>query len=293
MRKALRSVPADVLAFDLEDSVAYDRKAEARALVKQVLEEEDFGKRSITVRVNCLGSKWWTEDLAAMAQTKVDSIIIPKVNSADTLITASELLSRYGAHERMTIWAMIETPHAVMNIKEISQSANFIPRLEALMMGTSDLTNELHALHRPDRVPLIYSLSKCVVAARAFKLRVIDGVHLNLNDPEGFAEACAQGRALGFDGKSLIHPKTVAAANQAFGPRPEEVERAQRVLQAWDDAQKQGEGLAVVDGTLIEILHVDEASRILQMQRNIEAVEASLQGMTMQSPTSTTSDTAH
>ncbi|EWM20597.1 citrate lyase beta subunit [Nannochloropsis gaditana] len=143
----------------------------------------------------------------------------------------------------MGIWAMVETPAAVMNIKEIARSANFVPRLEALMMGTSDLTNELHALHHPDRVPLLYSLSSCLVAARAFKLRVIDGVHLNLNDPNGFAAACAQGRALGFDGKSLIHPKTVAEANKAFGPRPDELAHAERVLTAWREAQAHGEAI--------------------------------------------------
>ncbi|KAM3571242.1 hypothetical protein VYU27_006729 [Nannochloropsis oceanica] len=196
----------------------------------------------------------------------------------------------------MAIWAMIETPAAVMNIKEISQSANFVPRLEALMIGTSDLTNELHALHHPDRTPLIYSLSSCVVAARAFKLRVIDGVHLNLNDPEGFAAACAQGRALGFDGKSLIHPKTVAAANKAFGPRPDELAHAERLLQAWRDAQAHGEGLAVVDGQLIEMLHVEEAHRLLATQLNIEAMEASVHvqaGMRPHSAMATTSDTTH
>lgn len=145
------------------------------------------------------------------------------------------------------------------------------------MMGTSDLTNDLHARHTADRSPLLYSLSKCVVAARAFRLRVVDGVYLDLNDPDGFLAACAQGRALGFDGKSLIHPKTVEAANEAFGPLEEELEHARKVLSAWQAATSQGQGVAVVDGKLVEGLHVDEAQRMLALDRNIQALQAAFQ----------------
>lgn len=255
--------------------MAYDRKLEARQTVKNVLEDTNFGRRYVTVRVNALGSSWWNDDIAHIAQTKADAIIIPKVNNADVLITVNELLARYGAHDRMCIWAMVETPHAVMNIKEIAATAYVVPRLEALMMGTSDLTNELHALHTPDRLALIYSLSKCVVAARAFKLRVLDGVHLTIDDLKGFEEACEQGREFGFDGKSLIHPKTVEMANRVFAPPQDLVEHSERVLSAWREAQAKGLGVAVVDGQLIENLHVEEAKRILAMTQQIAALEKS------------------
>ncbi|MDW8125573.1 MAG: CoA ester lyase [Geminicoccaceae bacterium] len=257
-----KELPVDVLIFDLEDAVAPDAKEEARATVLAALEKRaSYGRRELVVRVNGLDTPWGYGDLSALARAGADALLLPKVESVDAVRRALAVLAAVGAPEDLPIWCMIETPLGVLRAEEIARH----PRVSCLVMGTSDLTKDLHALHTRERLPMLVSLGICVLAARAAGIAILDGVHLDLSDDEGFAAACRQGRELGFDGKTLIHPKQIPAANAAFGPSPEEVEQARRVLAAYRAARETGAGVAVVDGRLVEALHAREAERILAL----------------------------
>ncbi|MEO3435399.1 CoA ester lyase [Inquilinus sp. CAU 1745] len=269
-RRALekgRSLPADGLILDLEDAVAPAAKEEARRQVLEALAEGGYGHRELIVRINGLDSSWGRDDLTAAATSGADAILLPKVESADMVRSAEEALHAVGAPETLRLWCMIETPLGVLNSREIAAS----PRLEALVMGTSDLAKDLHAAHTPDRLPLVTSLGLCLLAARAHGLAIIDGVHLDLDDDEGFAESCRQGAEMGFDGKSLIHPKTIAEANRAFAPSPDDVARSHRIADAHAEAMAAGKGVVVVDGRLVEALHVAEAARLIALAEAIAA----------------------
>ena len=264
-----RTLPADGLILDLEDAVAPEAKAEAREAVAVALADGGFGGREVLVRVNGPETPWHDADLAAAAGAH--GVVLPKVGEAGTVEAAAGKMGEGGP----AIWCMIETPLGVLRAAEIAGAG---PRLAGLIMGTSDVTADLRANHRADRLPLLLALSQCVLAARAHGLAAIDGVHLDLNDEAGFQAACAQGRDLGFDGKSLIHPKTIAAANQAFGPTPEAVEHAARVVEAYEGAEREGRAVALLDGRLIEALHMREARRILAIAEAIAALEAGSRG---------------
>ncbi len=265
-----RGLPADCIVFDLEDAVAPDRKPEARERAERAARSASYGARELIVRVNSLDGPWGREDLEAIAPAGVDAVMLPKVERAETTREVVEVLRRAGAADDLPLWCMIETPLGVLHAEEIAASH---PSVEALVLGTSDLAKELHVRAEAGRGPLIPSLAHCLLVGRAYGLTVIDGVHLDLEDAAGFAAACAEGAAMGFDGKSLIHPKTIAAANAAYAPSAEDLRRAQQVISAHERAVAEGHGVVVVEGKLVENLHVDDARRLVALHGAIEARE--------------------
>ena len=264
-----RALPADGLIIDFEDAVAAEAKEGARTIVAAALSAGGYGSRELVLRVNPLDTPWGHADLAAAATMPIDAVLLPKVESADRVRLTLSLLDALGAPERLAVWCMVETPLAVLAAREIAASS---PRLAALVLGTSDLTKELHALVTRDRLPLITSLGLVMLAARAFGLAILDGVHLDLSDEEGFALSCRQGRELGFDGKTLIHPKQIPPANLAYAPSPEEIEWSRQVIAAHAEAGTAGKGIVVVDGKLIEGLHVENARRVLALAEEIDRI---------------------
>src|SRR5918995_4357673 len=228
MEKA-RTLPADVIVLDLEDAVAPDAKAAARAQVVAAVRAGGFGRREVIVRVNSFLTPWGHADLAAVATCGADAVLIPKVESPASIEEDLRVLDDHGAPPHMALWCMLETPRGILNAAAIADAS---PRIRALVMGTSDLTKDLHARHTRDRLPLLTSLELCVLAARAAGVAALDGVHLDLDDEAGFAAACRQAADLGFDGKTLIHPKQLAGANEAFAPGVEDVTWARRVVAA-------------------------------------------------------------
>jgi citrate lyase subunit beta/citryl-CoA lyase len=266
-----KTLAADGLILDLEDAVAPDAKVAARGQVCAAIKAGGYGKRELIIRVNGLNTPWGYDDLIAAAGTGADAVLLPKTETAETVRQAENVLAASGVPESLAIWCMMETPRGVLNAQEIAGAG---PRVTCLVMGTSDLTKAIHARHTPLREPMLTSLSLCVLAARAFDLAIIDGVHLDLNDDAGFEQSCRQGVELGFDGKTLIHPKTVATANRIFAPAAEEVAWATRIIAAHAEAAAQGKGVVVVDGKLIENLHVAEALRTVALAEAIAAREA-------------------
>ncbi len=266
-----RGLPADALILDLEDAVAPDAKAEARANIVAALAEGGYGKREIVVRVNGLDTPWGAEDIAAIAPSAADAILVPKVESAKMVQEVERLMVKAGARAEMGLMCMMETPRGILRAEEIAGAS---PRLTCLVMGTSDLVKDLNARHTAERLPVLTALGLCVLAARAQGLAVVDGVHLDLSDDAGFAAQCRQGRELGMDGKTLIHPKTLAAANAAFGPSKAEVDEAKRIIAAHAEATRAGQGVVVLDGKLIENLHVEDAQRTVALAEAIAALEA-------------------
>ena len=257
-----RSLSADGLILDLEDAVAPDAKDSARDQIVSALAEGGYGKREIQIRTNGLNTPWGHADIVAAAKTSADAILLPKVESADTVRQVANIMAAEGAHEDMRIWCMMETPLAMLNAKEI---AGAHPKLGGFVMGTSDLAKDLNCAHTPDRLPMITSLGLCILAARAYGLAILDGVHLDLSDDDGFAASCQQGRDMGFDGKTLIHPKTIGAANTAFAPSEADVAWARKIIAAFEQAASEGKGVVVVDGKLIENLHVVSAQKLVTM----------------------------
>jgi citrate lyase subunit beta/citryl-CoA lyase len=264
-----RSLPADGLIIDLEDAVAADAKAGARAIVAAALAAGGYGSRELVLRVNPLDTPWGHADLAAAATMPIDAVLLPKVESPDRVRLTLSLLDALGAPEGLAVWCMIETPLGVLAAREIASASS---RLGAFVLGTSDLTKELHAAATRDRVPLITALGLVMLAARGHGLAILDGVHLDLSDEEGFALSCRQGRELGFDGKTLIHPKQIEPANLAYAPSPQEIEYARRVIAAHAEAVAAGKGVLLVEGKLIEGLHVENARRLLTLAEEIDRI---------------------
>ena len=262
-----KTLPADSLILDLEDAVAPDAKVNARQNILAAL-NTGFGHREAVVRINGLNTPWGLDDLKAFANSKADAIVLPKVESAEQVQEVATILSQANARPDLTIWAMIETPKAIFKLPEIASSH---PLLEALVLGTSDLVKDLHARHTPNRVETQTALSLSILAARAFGLCVLDGVHLSLDDEVGLIQSCVQGRDMGFDGKTLIHPNQIAAANDAFGPSTAEISEAKERISAYEEAIRTGAGIAVLNGKLIEELHIQEAKRILSLAKTIES----------------------
>ena len=261
-----RTLPADGLIFDLEDAVAPEAKEGARTIVAAALAAGGHKPREVVLRVNALDTVWGHADLAAAATLPLDAVLLPKVENADRVRASLALLDASGAPPDLPVWCMIETPKGVLAAAEIAAAS---PRVGALVMGTSDLTTDLHARTRRDRLPLLTALELVLLAARAQRVAALDGVHLDLADEDGFVIACRQGRDLGFDGKTLIHPKQIAAANAAFAPSAEEVAYARRVVAAYAEAERSGKGLVVLDGRLIEALHAADARRTLALAEAI------------------------
>lgn len=261
-----RTLPADALIFDLEDAVAPDSKVTARNQVIETVGVGGYGKREILIRTNGLNTPWGYDDLAAVAAVGADAVLLPKVESAEMVRQAESVLVAHGAAAELAIWCMMETPRAMLHAEEIADAS---PRLGGLVMGTSDLAKDLQAQHTAMRLPLITSLGLCMLAARAAQIAILDGVFLDLNDLEGFVDSCRQGAELGFDGKTLIHPKQLAAANEVFAPSDEEVSLSRQIIEAYAEAEAQGRGVVVVDGKLIEKLHVDHAKRVVALAEAI------------------------
>lgn len=261
-----RGLDADALVLDLEDAVAPEAKAQARAQVAAALKQGGYGRRECIVRINALDTPWGHDDVVAIAQAGADAVLLPKVQSAAQLAALAQALDAAGAPPDLPLWAMAETPLGFLRLDAI---AGGHPRLAAIVVGTSDLVKDLHARHTPGREETLLARSLAVMAARAHGLAVLDGVHLDLNDDAGYAAACEQGRDQGFDGKTLIHPKQIAAANAAFAPTDSELALARKRLDAWRQAQAAGQGVAVVDGALVENLHAEEAERVLALAEAI------------------------
>jgi citrate lyase subunit beta/citryl-CoA lyase len=266
-----RGLPADALIIDLEDAVAPDAKDAARDQIGAALRQGGYGGRELLVRVNGLATAWGAADLRAVATLPIHGVVLPKVESAAMVRAAEVALVAAGASDSLAIWCMMETPLGMLHAEAIAGAS---PRLGGLIMGTSDLAKDLNAAHTRDRLPLLTALGLCLLAARAYGLAIADGVHLDLADDEGFAASCRQGRELGFDGKTLIHPKTLAVANQVFAPSPDEVAWARRIIAAHAEAVAAGKGVVLVDGKLIENLHVDSARRLVALADQIAVLEA-------------------
>ena len=266
-----RSLPADGLILDLEDAVAPDAKAEARRLIGEAVAAGGYGKREVLVRINPFDSDWGATDMAELAACGADAILLPKVESAAMVREAEARMEKHGAPAKTSVWCMIETPKGVLHVEEIAASS---ARVGGLVMGTSDLAKDLQASHTRDRLPMLPSLGLCLLAARAYGLAILDGVHLALADDEGYEQSCKQGAELGFDGKTLIHPKQIEAANRAFAPSQEELEWSRRIIAAHAEAEKVGKGVVVVDGRLVENLHVANARRLVALGEAIEELES-------------------
>ena len=265
-----RTLPADALIFDLEDAVAPDVKAAARQQVCEAVRTGGYGRRECIVRVNGLATLWGLEDLAAVARCGADAVLLPKVESAELVRQAWEVLVAHGAPAHLALWCMLETPLGILHAEAIAASH---PQVATLVMGTSDLVTDLHARHTRERLPLLTSLELCVLAARAYGLTALDGVHLDLEDDAGFAAVCHQAVELGFDGKTLIHPRTIATANAIFSPTPDDVTRARTIMTAHAQALAAGRGVVLLEGRLIENLHVAEARRVVALAEAIAEAE--------------------
>lgn len=263
-----RTLPADALIFDLEDAVAPDAKLNARSQVIQAVEAGGYGRREVMIRTNGLNTPWGYDDLVAAATAGADAVLLPKVESAAVVRQAESVLESHGAPADLAIWCMMETPRGMLHAEEIVDAS---PRLGGLVMGTSDLAKDLQAQHTAMRLPLITALGLCMLAARAARVAILDGVYLDLNDHDGFVDSCRQGAELGFDGKTLIHPKQLAAANEVFAPSEEELRLSRRIIDAYAEAEAEGKGVVLVDGKLIERLHVDHAERVVALAEAITA----------------------
>lgn len=267
MEKA-RALSADAVILDLEDAVAPDAKDMARTQVCEAVKAKGFGKREVIVRINALSTAWGASDLAAAIGAGPDAILIPKVSRPrDLAEIETHLIGTTGAH--IALWAMMETPLAILNAGAIAGAGG---KLSCLVMGTNDLIKEFRGLHTQDRQNLSYSLSTCVAAGRAYGLSVIDGVYNDIADGSGFLAACKQARAFGFDGKTLIHPSQLAPCNEIFAPSSEEVAVARKIIAAFDFPENRGKGAIALDGHMVERLHADIARQTVAMADAIAAL---------------------
>lgn len=263
-----QTIPADAIIFDLEDAVAPDAKPDARAKAVAAVRSGLYGNRELTIRCNGLDTAWGADDVAAAGAAAPSAVVIPKVDSVAYVDRVSELLDAAGAPESVRIWPMIETPTAVFDVRAIAAH----PRVAVLVMGTNDLAKELRAPLVPGRHPLVAHLATALLAAREAGKVIVDGVYNDVKDPDGFAAECRQGYEMGFDGKTLIHPTQVEPANEIWAPSEADVDFAQRVIAAFDEAVADGRGVVTVDGRMIENLHVDNARRVLATAAAIAAL---------------------
>ncbi|WP_030066312.1 HpcH/HpaI aldolase/citrate lyase family protein [Streptomyces natalensis] len=261
-----KSLPADALILDLEDAVAPDAKAEARERVAAAAASKEYGHREVTIRVNGPGTAWHADDLRAAAEAGPDAVVVPKVDSAATVREVERALEAAGAPDHTAIWAMVETPRAMLDARAVAAASE---RLTVLVMGTNDLAKELHAEHVPGRAPLLTGLSLALLGARDAGKAILDGVYNDVKDLAGFEAECVQARQFGFDGKTLIHPGQVAPCNEVFAPSDAQIAHARKVIDAFELATREGRGVVTVDGRMIENLHVEDARRILALAEAI------------------------
>jgi citrate lyase subunit beta/citryl-CoA lyase len=268
-----KTVAADVLIFDLEDSVAPEGKAEARANIAAALSAGGYGAREIVVRVNGLGSAWGAEDVKAAAAAKPHAVLFPKISSAADIAAADAALSAAGAPAETALWAMIETPLAILNIRDIA-AASATSRLACFVVGANDLAKEQHAQSTPGREAFMTSLTLCVLAARAYGLTALDAVYNDIADAAGFEAVCRQGAMLGYDGKTLIHPSQLGPCNAIFAPAQGEVEQARAIIAAFAEPENAGKGVIKIGGRMTELLHLEQAQRTVAIADAISAMGA-------------------
>jgi citrate lyase subunit beta/citryl-CoA lyase len=256
-----RELPADGIILDLEDAVAPEAKPQARdAVVKAIA--QGFGDREVLVRINGLDTRWWVEDIDAAASARPDAVLVPKVSSPRQLQDLAARLVDMGTDPHVRVWAMMETPLAMLNVRDIAAAAlDSETRLAGFVMGTNDLAKDTRARLVPGRAPMLPWLMICLAAARAYGLDILDGVYNDLGDAEGFAAECRQARDLGFDGKTLIHPRQIEPCNQVFSPTPEEVDTARKIIAAFDLPENDNKGVIQIDGRMVERLHAEMARR--------------------------------
>ena len=267
-----KTLAADCLILDLEDAVAPSEKEAARDMIAEALKQGGYGRRELIVRVNGLDTPWGEADLKTMAGAGPDAILIPKVNAAPQVEEIEGLINRWGATETTRLWAMIETPRGMLHVESIAAST---PRLETLVMGTNDLAKELGAAHTDLRLPMITGLGLCMLAARAYGLSIVDGVYNAFKDDEGLRAACVQSKEMGFDGRTLIHPAQLDIANEVFAPSEDELTLARKQVAAYEESLAKGEAVAVVDGKIVENLHVETAKKLLAQAQAISEMAGS------------------
>jgi len=264
-------LPVDCVIFDLEDSVAPDEKEAARAQVVSALKNGGYGRRELIIRTNGLATPWGTDDVTAAIDAGADGVLVPKVSSAEDIVAATKAMDDAGAAATMTLWAMIETPLAILNVKEIAQIAR-LPgaRLTTWVLGTNDLAKETGAHLSDDRLPMLSWLSICVAAASAYDITIIDGVYNDFRNLDGFRNECIHGKSLGMDGKSLIHPGQIEPCNDIFSPDEDEVKQAREIIAAFDLPENSDKGVITLNGAMVERLHADMARRKLAIWQAIE-----------------------
>lgn len=262
-----KGLAADALILDLEDAVAPDAKELARQQVCEAVKARGFGKREVIIRINALATPWGEADLAAAQAVNPDAILVPKVSRKADL----DEIERKLAGANVAVWAMVETPPAILNLAEIAGAGG---RLACFVMGTNDLVKEFHAQHTPDRQNLSAALGLSVAAARAFGLAIVDGVYNDIGNSDGFLESCRQGRSFGFDGKTLIHPSQVAPCNAVFAPSPEEIEAARKIMAAFELPENRGKGAIALDGRMVERLHAEIARQTVALADAVAALES-------------------
>jgi citrate lyase subunit beta / citryl-CoA lyase len=267
-----RTLPTDAVILDLEDSVAPNGKAAARQQVLDAVTAGSFGPREVIVRINGLDTQWWLDDLNAIAKVKPDAVLVPKVSSPGHLEDVAERLVDISADQKIRVWAMMETPLAMLNARDIAAATKDVEtRLAAFVMGTNDLAKDTRAKITPGRAAMLPWLMHCVAAARAFGLDILDGVYNDLGNAEGFARECSEARDMGFDGKTLIHPNQIGPCNAAFSPSAEEVAQAKKIIAAFDLPENRDKGVVQLDGRMVERLHADMARRTVAIAQAIEA----------------------
>jgi citrate lyase subunit beta / citryl-CoA lyase len=267
-----KTLPADGVILDLEDSVAPDAKEAARNQVCAVVKAGGFGAREVFIRVNGIDTPWHADDLAAAARAAPDVILVPKVSDADALEQVGRRLLDMGTDHKTRVWAMIETPLAIFNILSIAAEArDSESRLAGFVMGTNDLAKDTRARIVPGRAPMLPWLMTCVAAARIYGIDILDGVYNDLGNSDGFAMECAQGAELGFDGKTLIHPNQIEPCNQAFSPSEQEVEQARKMIAAFERPENKDKGVVSIDGRMVERLHAEMAKRTVMIADAIAA----------------------
>lgn len=271
LEKATR-LPADAIIFDLEDAVAPDEKDAARGALVEALSALDYGPRAKLIRINALETGWAEADLDALSRLAPEAILLPKVNAAGDVAALLRLMEARQGFAETRVWAMMETPQGVLNAAGIADA----PRMAGVVLGTNDLAKDLRARFRADRAPLMAALQMCLMAARASGLVAVDGVYNAFRDEAGLRAECAQGRDLGFDGKSLIHPAQLEIANEVFAPSDAEIALARRQIDAYEEASARGEGVAVVDGQIVENLHVETAKQTLSRVAKIEKLQGAM-----------------
>lgn len=261
-----KTLDVDALILDLEDAVAPAEKEAAREAACAAVQSGEYGHRELTIRINSIGTEWHDADLAAVAKAGPAGIVVPKVGSADQVRSLVAAMEAADAPDHTRLWAMIETPEAIFEVRDIARASD---RLAAFVIGTNDLVKELRAQHVPGRAPLLTAMSMALLAGREAGIAVLDGVYNDVKDAEGYRAECEQGRDMGFDGKTLIHPGQVEVCNEVFSPSPEAVEEARGILEAWEAGA--GTGVVTHNGKMIEELHVDIARRVLDTHEVISA----------------------